>query len=110
MGAQVYIKDVGVYLYTDTGAVRLIEDVKQAIAKRWKWDDPECLARIIFDEMIGKAQGGKLGFGITSKGVHPSSWRIIEIDCEKQNIKVIDYGNIKLDVSFDDFIWEDVSD
>ena len=102
---QVHIKDEGVWLYTHWGATDLDETVKRAISKRWRWNDPEYLARIIFDEMIGEEQGSETGFGISSKGPHGDEWKIIEIDCQNQTISINEYDgeNIKT-YSFDDFI------
>ena len=49
---EVYIKDENVRLYTHWNAHELIENVKLALRKKWRWDDPQYLSRIIFDVMI----------------------------------------------------------
>lgn len=86
---QVYIKDEKVYLYTHWDATNLPQIVNRAIAKKWRWDDPEYLARIIFDEMVGKNQGGETGYGITTH-MHGDIWRLVEVDCKKQLVTVKD--------------------
>ena len=101
---QVHIKDEGVWLYTHWSAHNLIETVKRAMAKKWRWDDPEYLARIIFDEMVGNQQGQETGFGISSKGPHGDEWRIITIDCASQIVSLSDNGALPSRFSFTDFI------
>lgn len=89
--AQVFIKDTGVYLYTHWSACELPSDVQKAIEKRWRWDDPEYLARIIFDEMTRDTKFEETGYGI-STAQHGDVWRIITIDCGNQSVKVTDDG------------------
>ena len=101
---QVHIVDEKVWLYTHWGASELIEVVRSALSKNWRWDDSEYLARIIFDEMIGEEQGTETGYGISSRGPHGDEWRIIHVDCKNQTIKVEDDGDIKLEESFENFI------
>lgn len=65
--AQVLIEEEGVYLYTHWGSGTIKEDVQRALdSERGKArkDDPEYLARIIFEEMIGDERGSETGFGI----------------------------------------------
>jgi hypothetical protein len=102
---QVHIKDEGVYLYTHWGATELIDKVKSALSKRVRWDDAEYLARIIFSEMVRGFEDGTTGFGIgTSK--HGDVWRVISIDCSKQQITIEDRDKLVLECSFNDFIAE----
>lgn len=102
--AQVYIKDEKVYLYTHWGAGELEKIVKTALAKRWRWNDPEYLARIIFCEMIKGCEDNETGFGIgTSK--HSDIEKFVGIDCKGQKIEVRDvYKDTKIIYSFEDFI------
>ena len=100
---QVLIKDEGVYLYTHWGATDLVEDVKRAMAKRWRWDDPIYLARIIFEEMIGSEQGTETGYGIsTSK--HDDIWRLVTVDCENGKVTVEDNDKVEFEGTFEEFI------
>jgi hypothetical protein len=102
-------KDKDVYLYTHWDATGLIETVKKALTKKWRWDDPEYLARIIFDEMVGKDQGEETGFGIgTAK--HGDIWRLIIVDVPNNKISIQDDGKNRGLYSFDDFIDTDSFD
>ena len=100
---QVHIKDEGVWLYTHWEATELLDNVKRALSKRWRWNDPEYLARIIFDEMVGGYHGEETGFGI-STSEHSDVWIIITINCEEELISVKDNGEITINCSFSDFI------
>jgi hypothetical protein len=88
--AQVLIKDEGVYLYTHWGAEELGDDVIKAIkseAGKGRWDDPEYLARIIFDCMKGDDITGETGFGIGTKE-HSDIECLVTVDCAKRAIKI----------------------
>lgn len=87
MGArtQVYIKDTKVYLYSHWGSQGIRETIRTALAKRWRWDDPEYLARIIFDEMTKGQHNTETGFGIGTKE-HLDIDNLITIDCAKQEV------------------------
>ena len=103
---QVLIEDTGVYLYTHWGASNLIDVVKKAIAKRWRWDDSEYLARIIFCEMINGEEENILnetGFGI---GVtkHGDTWRLIKVNCKDKTVTLCDLEEDERVLSFEDFI------
>ena len=87
--AQVLVKDTGVYLYTHWDSHKLQETVTRAIAKKWRWDDPEYLTRIIFDEMVKGYHGEETGYGIsTSK--HSDINLLITVNCEEQSVNVGD--------------------
>lgn len=96
---QVLIKDTGVYLYTHWGATELYETVKNAIRKKWRWNDPEYLARIIFDEMTKGVQGRETGYGIGTK-MAGDIWRLVIVDCKKFTVTVEDEGKIKKEKTF----------
>jgi len=87
--AQVHIKDVKVWLYTHWGKSTLVEDVKRALAKRLRWNDPEYLARIIFEEMVGDQTGTETGFGIGC-AQHGDVWDYIEINCKDQIVSIVE--------------------
>ena len=71
MGSRAQVKiinhdDPALYLYTHWQADALPELVKTALARKERWDDPEYLARIIFDEMTKGRQGEETGYGIST--------------------------------------------
>jgi hypothetical protein len=101
---QVHIKDEGVWLYTHETAYRLVDDVRSALSKKWRWNDPKYLARVVFDRMVGDKKGKEFDFGISSRGPNGDEWRIIELDCAAQRITVKDNGEVTIDESFSDFI------
>jgi hypothetical protein len=87
MGArtQVYIKDTKVYLYSHWGSQGIRKTVATALAKHWRWTDPEYLARIIFDEMTKGQHNTETGFGISTQE-HLDIDNLITMDCSKQKI------------------------
>jgi len=85
--AQVLIEDEGVYLYTHWEGSKLENTVKRAIGKRQRWNDPEYLARIIFDEMIGDDQGNETGYGIGGTE-HGDIRTLIKVNCANQTITI----------------------
>jgi len=87
--AQVHIKDTGVYLYTHWGAGSIEEDAKNAIARGVRWDDPEYLTRIIFDQMKGTNTTSELGFGIGTSQ-HGDIEKLITVSCKEQTVRVLD--------------------
>ena len=93
--AQVLIKDTGVYLYTHWESYKLQETVTKAIAKKWRWDDPVYLARIIFDEMLEGQHGNETGFGISTRQQSDINL-LITVNCEEQTVRVGD----KVEFSF----------
>lgn len=89
---QVYIKDTKVYLYTHWGATSLPEDVEKAIAKKWRWDDPDYLTRIIFDVITEDNHGEETGYGIGTQKAG-DIWRLVTVDCKKRTVTVADEGD-----------------
>ena len=61
MGDRGTVEIHGVYLYTHWGASDLIDVVREALAKKWRWDDESYLARIIFDTMLDGSHGTETG-------------------------------------------------
>lgn len=104
---QVLIKDE-VYLYTHWSGTELQQDVRNALAKRWRWDDPEYLARIIFEEMIGDSAGEETGFGIGT-GIHGDiEHPLIIVDCKNQKVilKDMEGKEIIKEYSFEGYLKE----
>lgn len=105
MGDRGQIKIGKVYLYTHWGACELIQNLKDALAKRWRWDDHEYLTRIIYDEMVGDMFGTETGYGIGTEK-HGDIWRFIEVT-EDNRVIVEDYGVREFEGTFEEFLkWE----
>lgn len=74
-----------VYLYSHWGGSELPGDLKTALAKQWRWDDPAYLARIVFDVMTRANHGEETGFGISTHrpdNEHP----ILVVNCGTQAV------------------------
>jgi hypothetical protein len=56
-----------VFLYGHWSGEGLPERLRQALAKRWRWDDLSYLARICFEQMIGEQVGTETSFGISTR-------------------------------------------
>lgn len=55
-----------VYLYTHWDGSQIGAILQDALKKRWRWDDPAYLTRIIYDTLVGPAFGQETGYGITT--------------------------------------------
>lgn len=75
-----------IYLYTHWGGDSLCIKVYKAMKKKWRWDDPPYLARIIFDEMTKNRHGEEGGYGIWNSAGDNNSHPIIVIDTEQGKI------------------------
>ena len=65
--AQVLIKETGVYLYTHWGSESIRDDVLESLNSVRglnRANDPEYLARIIFEDLIKHDLGEETGYGI----------------------------------------------
>jgi hypothetical protein len=74
-----------VYLYTHRGSLEIETTIQNALAKRWRWDDPEYLARIIFDMMTTGMRDRETGFGI-STAMHEDLDALCVVDVPKQQV------------------------
>lgn len=82
-----------VWFYGHWAGHRLEETVREALAKRWRWNDYSYLARIIFDCFTEGDQGGETGFGI-STSIGDNEHPIFVVDCPNQ--RVYEIGENKL--------------
>jgi len=74
-----------VYLYTHWGGSSLPSVLQTALAKRWRWNDPSYLTRIIFDVMTAGEHDEETGYGISTDAPdneHP----FIVVDCKAQKV------------------------
>ena len=93
-------KEKAIYIYShwdgDEGDSPLMKKVRNAIARRQRWDDASYLGRIIFSEIIKDDIGGERGYGLSTEQTDPNYADIV-IDMERQTVD---------DVGFEDFIKE----
>lgn len=104
-----------VFLYSHWAGTELPDTVRTALAKEWRWDDSAYLARIVFDQMIGDAQGEETSYGIATRPpdneydfivLRPSTSRLYRVPEEHWKA----HGFTELDglpsISFEDFVSE----
>lgn len=85
--AQVKIEDTGVFLYTHWGSGEIVEDVRTVIRRGKRLNDPEYLARIVFDQMTLGRQGSETGAGIGTSQ-HGDIAVLVTINTEKKTVRV----------------------
>ncbi len=85
--------DSTVYLYTHWTGSDLPESIKASLKRsKDRWDDGQYLARVLFQDMVGK-DNGITGFGISS--TMGDGGTDIEVDVDEQTVD---------GVSFTDFV------
>jgi len=93
-----------IYLYTHWGGSEIVQVAQTALAKKWRWTDPEYLARIVFDVLTEGQHGEETGFGIGTSAPdneHP----FVVINTTRQVIYADDPDRGKFDeVFFKEFI------
>lgn len=84
--ASVVVRAEGreVWLYDHSCGHSLPHRVQTALARRWRWNDPPYLTRIIFDE-IEQTRGGEYGYGIWTGGA--PGVRAIVVDIDRQEVR-----------------------
>ena len=113
MGDRGQIKIGGVYLYTHWGGSSLKGILQTALKKKWRWNDEEYLARIIFECMIEEERGTETGYGIGIAMHEDINNPLLEVDVKNQKViegkTVWDYGDEMKEMkkskewSFEDF-------
>ena len=96
----------GVYLYTHWSGHNLPIVVKKALAKRWRWDDPPYLTRIIFDKMTDGRHGEETGFGISTRICDNNGYPIVRVDCSRTQVSFVSAQSKEMlyHWSFEEFI------
>lgn len=100
--------DTPVVLYAHWEANRLPQILANALAREERWHDPEYLARIIFDELVGDDDSAT-GYGLGTS-VHGDAWRIIDVDTEENEVSFREETGYATDkyggetYSFDEFM------
>lgn len=107
--ANIVIDDNGsrVFLYTHWSGLELPEILRAALARRARWDDPQYLSRIVFQQMVGTDRG-ETGFGISAV-CGDNSYPLLIVDCAKQQVRLEATDDSKLrgkaiDLSFDNYV------
>src|SRR5205085_2759543 len=81
-----YGGEVKIYLYTHWGAEHLEDVLRDALIRgRFRWSDPEYLARIIFSEMTRYEVLDTDGYGIAPY-IMDDEFPTIEVDLRKQTV------------------------
>lgn len=102
--SQVLIEDIGIYLYQHWDGYDLHKKVKKALKNKWRWDDPEYLARIIFCEMVKEHEEEETGYGIGTSE-HGDIEFLVIVNCTNRTVTVKDLNNEKTETkSFEEFI------
>jgi hypothetical protein len=86
MGArtQIFIKDVGVYIYSHNGSKTIIQDLRNILTRIKIKNNPEYIARLILEGLTKNCKS-EYGFGI-------SSMKHGDLD----NLVILDYENDKV--------------
>jgi hypothetical protein len=96
--------DSTVFLYTHWAGSALPSTLQAAMKREKSWDDGPYLARIIFQQMIGRNEG-ETGYGISSV-IGDGEDRVLTVNVDKQSVTIYsEYAaNINKTVSFTEFI------
>lgn len=83
-----------VWFYTHWRGFQIGEIVQRALAKKWRWDDPSYLARIIFDELTRGQHGEETSFGISTT-LQDNEYPILVVDCPHQCVWTIEERQLR---------------
>ena len=98
--AQCFIVDAGIYLYQHYDGYDLPQIVRDSLATERaqnRANDPEYLARIVFEDMINDHLGTETGYGIGTTQ-HRDIEYLVTVECANRTLTVhhLDvYGNHK---------------
>lgn len=76
-----------VFFYTHWDGADIVLKARNALEKKWRWDDAPYLARIVFDELCAE-RGNETGYGI-STGMCDNSYHLVEIDPGEQVVNIV---------------------
>jgi hypothetical protein len=78
-----------VYLYSHWGGYDAPETLREALARRQRWDHPAYLARIIFCTMIANGDDlkGETGYGISTR-IQDNEYPLLIVDTKAQQIRL----------------------
>ena len=91
MGArtQVFIKDVGVYIYSHNGSKTIIQDLRNILVRIEIKNNPEYIARLILEGLTKNCKS-EYGFGISSMK-HGDLDNLVILDYENDKVIIEDY-------------------
>ncbi len=81
-----------VWFYTHWRGSEIGEVVKEALARKQRWDDASYLARIVFDT-LNSDHGEETGFGISTQ-IGDNEHTIIVVDVPKQQVWFIEESEL----------------
>lgn len=111
MRTQVKIEPTNVYLYGHWSSSTIVQDVHVALSKKWRWTDPEYLARIVFDEMNHEPLT-ELNYGIGTT-MHSDLDSLIVLNTDEQFIEIHLHDNKNVSLyadTFENFVNENLLD
>lgn len=74
-----------VWLYTHWSGSEIKDTVREALARKERWDDPSYLARIVFCKLVEGAEKDATGFGISCR-MQDNGHSIIVMDTEENAV------------------------
>lgn len=90
-----------VYLYTHWRGSDLVDIVRDALAKRQRWNDAPYLTRIVFNEVQADDRR-ETGFGISAV-MGDNNNPVVVVDVEAQTVAVVKYeGGRRIPASYDE--------
>ena len=93
------------YLYTHYDAANIVGIVRQVLARRKRWDDPDYCARILFRKMIDdQDKDADDGYGIGTM-LYADVNVLVSLDFEKQRVHVSSavLKSVHYDLTFSEF-------
>lgn len=76
------------FLYTHWNGSQIRENLRVALSRKLRWNDPAYLTRIIFDTMTAGDQGSETGYGI-SAGLCDNQHPVLIVDCGRQVVYIV---------------------
>jgi len=67
--------------------MELKQTLKEALARKQRWNDEEYLTRIVFCEMIKGDESNETGFGIGTVKHSDLNYPLLTVDCDNQTVK-----------------------
>ena len=78
--------DDDVVFYTHWSGADVAAVVCRALAKKWRWDDANYLARIVFCELVKGHENEETGYGISRHLAGDNEHSVVVVDVGKQEV------------------------